>query len=50
MGLAPVTSESCWPKPPEPGLGEAAIASTVLGTERVLNEYLLNDFQLIEES
>lgn len=50
MGLAPVTSESCWPKPPEPGLGEAAIASMVLGAERGLNECLLNDFQLIDES
>ena len=30
--------------------GEAAVASMVLGTEWVLNEYLLNSFQLMQES
>lgn len=43
-------SWSPWPQPREPGLEEGAFASMVFGTERVLNEYLLNDFQLMEES
>lgn len=49
-GLATATSLSRWPRPLEPGLGEVVIASMVLGTEQVLNEYLLNGFQLMEEN
>lgn len=50
--------QGAWPQSPRLTLATASRVraqslgshSVVLGTERVLNEYLLNDFQLMEES